>query len=254
MSAHVRCKIDGPLARITLDRPPLNILTTAMMRDLAGELDRISALPEVRLVRLDAEGKAFSAGVDVADHEGELVRPMMDALRQLFEALARVPVPIVSIVQGAALGGGCELVLGTDICLAADTATFGQPEIRLGLFAPPASVLLPRIIGERRALALLLSGETIPAAEAQAIGLVHRVFPAQKLASEADAWLGKLLEMSGAALRMTKRAVATAHACEENVAQRAVQALYLDELMKTEDANEGVRAFIAKRRPEWKHR
>ncbi len=254
MSAHLRCTVDGPLARITLDRPPLNVLTTAMMRELAAELDRVSAMSAVRVLRLDAEGKAFSAGVDVADHEGDLVKPMMDALRQLFDALARVPVPTVSIVQGAALGGGCELVLGTDICLASDRATFGQPEIRLGLFAPPASVLLPRIVGERRAMMLLLTGETIPASEAQAIGIVQRVFPADTLAAEADAWIGKLLEMSGAALRLTKRAVATARNCEAGVAQRAVQALYMDELMKTEDANEGVSAFIAKRRPEWKHR
>ena len=254
MGAHVRCTIEGPLGRITLDRPPLNILTTAMMQDLAAELDRVAALAAVRVVTIDAEGKAFCAGVDVADHEGDLVGPMMDALRQLFEALASVSVPIVSLVHGAALGGGCELVLGTDVTLASEKATFGQPEIRLGLFAPPASVLLPRIVGERRATALLLSGETIPAAEAQAIGIVHRVFPAETFANDAGAWLGKMLEMSGPALRLAKRAIVAGRGCEESVAQRKVQALYLDELMRTDDANEGVSAFLAKRPPVWKHR
>jgi enoyl-CoA hydratase/carnithine racemase len=163
MAENVRVSEGGPMARITLHRPPLNVLTTSMLRDLATALDRVAADDDVRLVRLDAEGKVFSAGVDVGDHAGEALAPMMDAFVAVFEAFERVPVPTVAVVHGAALGGGCELTLATDLCLASDAASFGQPEIRLGVLAPPASVLLPRLVGERRAFDLLLSGETMPA-------------------------------------------------------------------------------------------
>jgi cyclohexa-1,5-dienecarbonyl-CoA hydratase len=254
MSEHVRLAIEGPLARITLDRPPLNILTTAMMRDLAEALGRADASAEVRLVRLDAVGKVFSAGVDVADHEGDLLRPMMDSLRSLFDAFERVGTPTVVVVHGAALGGGCEVALGADLCLASERASFGQPEIRLGVFAPPASVLLPRICGERNALDFLLGGETVPAEEARRLGIVNRVFPAETFDRDVDAYLGRLLEYSGSALRLAKRAVTATRALDRGGAQRAVFDLYLDELMKTPDANEGLRAFLEKRPPVWRHR
>lgn len=254
MSDLVRLSFEGPLARITLDRPPLNILTTAMMRELGASLDRASARAETRLVRLDAAGKVFSAGVDVADHEGPKLRPMMEALRDLFDAFDRVPVPTVAVVHGAALGGGMEVALGTDLCIASDRASFGQPEIRLGVFAPPASVLLPRVCGERRALGLLLTGETIPATEAHAMGIVNRVFPAESFDADSSAFLARLLEHSGAALRLAKRAVVSTRALERGSAQRAVFDQYMDELMETADAHEGLRAFLEKRPPAWRHR
>ncbi len=254
MTPFVRFAVQGPVARITLDRPPLNILTTAMMRDLAELLDRHGSAPEVRVVRLDAVGKAFCAGVDVGEHEGAALTPMMDALRGLFDALARVQVPTVSLAHGAALGGGSELVLGTDVCLASERASFGQPEVRLGLFAPPASALLPRISGERRALALLLTGETVSASEAQAIGIVHRIFPESTFQEDADAWIDRLLTLSGSALRMVKRAVLTTRGLRAEEALDAVDRLYREELMQTEDAREGLRAFLEKRPPAWKHR
>jgi cyclohexa-1,5-dienecarbonyl-CoA hydratase len=253
MSECVRFAIDGPLARITLDRPPLNVLTTAMLSALADALARAGADPAVRVVRLDAAGKAFSAGVDVADHVGERIGPMMDALARLFETFEATATPIACVVQGAALGGGMEVVLGADLCWASDRASFGQPEIRLGLFAPPASVLLPRLVGERRAAELLLTGETVGAEEARAIGLVHRVFPHDDLAREAAARIGKLLELSGAALRQAKAAQRLARGRTVADGLRAVDRQYRDELMRTADAHEGLAAFREKRPARWKH-
>ena len=254
MSEGIRLGLEGSVARVTLDRPPLNILTTAMLRALADSLLSAASSPGVRLIRLDAEGKAFSAGVDVADHVGDKVRSMMEALLELFEALDRVEQPTVSVVQGAALGGGCELVLGTDLCLASTRATFGQPEIRLGLFAPPASVLLPRCIGERRALELLLTGETLSAERAERLGLVNRVYDEDRFAPEVDGFFNGLLEHSDVALRQTKRAVRAARQRSVVDGYREVNRLYLEELMRSEDAHEGLRAFIEKRRPTWSHR
>lgn len=254
MSEMIRLTTDGPLAVVTLDRPPLNVLTIEMMRDLAAALRAAAGAPAVRVIRLDASGKAFSAGVDVGDHMGDKLPAMMDALGDLFRTLETIAQPVVAVVQGAALGGGCELLAGCDLVIAGERATFGQPEIRLGVFAPPASVLLPKLLGERRALALLLTGEIVTAAEAERIGLVNRVVPDASLGTESTAWIGRLLDLSGAALRLAKRAVTSTRGLSVRDAHRELHELYLDELMKTEDAGEGLAAFVEKRTPTWKHR
>jgi len=254
METTVRLSIEGPLARITLDRPPLNVLTIAMLDTLSGHLERIAEDRTVRVVRLDAIGKVFSAGVDVGDHVGDKVRAMMDSLVRLFESFERVPQPIVAAVHGAALGGGCEVVLGADLRWASDRASFGQPEVRLGLFAPPASVLLPRLIGEGRALQLLLTGETVSAADAERMGLVEAVVPADRFEDEVDARFARLLELSGEALRQAKAAVRAVRDRSPAEGHRALHRIYLDELMQTADAAEGLASFLEKRSPSWSHR
>jgi cyclohexa-1,5-dienecarbonyl-CoA hydratase len=251
--SHVKLSQDGGVARLTLDRPPVNVLTTRMLLDLAGHLEQIADDDAVRVVLLDAAGKLFSAGVDVEDHVGDKVRSMMEALDRLFGVLARVPQPTVAAVQGAALGGGCELVLGTDLCLASSRAKFGQPEIKLGLFAPPASMLLPRLVGERKALELLLTGDPVSAEEACRLGLVNRVLPDEGFRDEVDRFMAELAGLSGPALRLAKRAVLETRGRGVDEAQRGLRDLYLNELMQTHDANEGLAAFLEKREPAWKH-
>ena len=250
----IRASVEGGLARITLDRPPLNVLTTAMMRQLAAELDRAAGDRAVRLVRIDAAGKAFSAGVDVGEHLGDLLPPMMEALTELFAAFERIPQPAVAVVQGPALGGGLEVVLGCDLVVASERATFGQPEIKLGVFAPPATVLLPRRIGLGAAATMLLTGETVDAAEAKRLGLASAVLPAEGFDAAADAWVGRLLALSGAALLHAKRALKAAVELPAADAHVRLHDLYLTELMATDDAREGLRAFVEKRPPGWKHR
>jgi cyclohexa-1,5-dienecarbonyl-CoA hydratase len=178
----------------------------------------------------------------------------MDALAQLFTAFDAVPQPIVAVVQGAALGGGLELLLGCDLVLASETATFGQPEIKLGVFAPPATVLLPRLIGARAATRLLLTGESFDARAAERLGLVHEVVAAGGLEEAAAARVGALLALSGAALRHAKRAIREARDAPVAEAHARLHALYLGSLMSTEDAHEGLRSFMEKRPPAWKHR
>ena len=250
----LRTEVAEGRARIVLDRPPVNVLTTSMMTDLAGALRTVSGDSRVRVVTLSAAGKTFSAGVDVADHVGDKLPPMMEALADLFRALEGVPQPLVAIVQGACLGGGLELVLGCDLVLASERASFGQPEIKLGVFAPPATVLLPRLIGERRAAGMLLLGESIDALQAERIGLVHQVFPADGFESASDAWVAKLLALSGAALARAKAALAASRALPLRAAHERVHDLYLNDLMRTEDATEGLSSFVAKRPPVWRHR
>jgi cyclohexa-1,5-dienecarbonyl-CoA hydratase len=250
----VRTTIASGLARITLDRPPVNVLTTAMMGELAAALRRTAADDAVRVIRLDAAGKTFSAGVDVGEHLGELLSSMMAALADLFVAFDGVPQPIVAVVQGAALGGGLEVVLGCDLVVASEQATFGQPEIKLGVFAPPATVLLPRRIGLQAATGMLLTGATVRAAEAQRLGLVHEVFSDDGFDAAASAWIGKLLALSGAALRHAKRALRESTGMALREAHARVHDLYMNDLMATEDAHEGLRSFVEKRAAVWKHR
>jgi cyclohexa-1,5-dienecarbonyl-CoA hydratase len=253
-SPGLEVRLDRPVARLTLDRPPLNVLTTAMMRGLARALDEAAGTEGIHLVRIDAVGRAFCAGVDVGEHLGDALDPMIDALRLLFEALDRTPLVTVAVVHAAALGGGCELALGTDLCVAAEGAVLGQPEIKLGVFAPPASVLLPRLVGERRALGMLLGGEPVTAAEARVMGLVNEVFPDQGFTAAADAWIARLAALSGAALRNAKRAVTAARSLAPGEAHARVLDLYLDDMKTTQDAQEGLQAFLDKRAPVWRHR
>lgn len=250
----VRVSEGDGLARITLDRPPVNVLTTSMMRELSAALRRVTADSSVRVVRLDAVGKAFSAGVDVGDHLGDRLPAMMDALSDLFAAFASVPQPIVAVVDGAALGGGLEVVLGCDLVIASEKATFGQPEIKLGVFAPPATVLLPRRIGAGPATRMLLTGDTVSALEAKRLGLVNEVFAVDGFESAAHAWIDKLLALSGAALVLAKRALRESSGLPAGEAHERLHDIYMYDLMATNDAHEGLRSFVEKRPAVWKHR
>lgn len=250
----IEVAIASGLATITLDRPPVNVLTGEMMRALATALRKVSLDETVRVVRLDAAGKTFSAGVDVGEHLGDALTEMMSALADLFVAFESVPHPIVAVVQGAALGGGLEIVLGCDLVVASERATFGQPEIKLGVFAPPATVLLPRRIGLGAATAMLFTGESVDVAEAKRLGLVNAVFPVEGFEAATSAWIAKLLALSGAALRRAKRALQAASGHHVREAHQRMHDIYMNDLMATEDAAEGLRAFVEKRPAVWKHR
>lgn len=254
MIAGIDLQYEGPLAKIVIDLPPLNILTNDALTALNGSFVTASAHAGVRLIRLEARGKLFSAGVDVGDHVEGKVQTMMHRLLELFETLDRIEQPTLGVVHGDALGGGCELIAALDLCYAADDARFGQPEIKLGLFAPPASVLLPRLIGERRALEMLLTGEPVAAELAAQWGLINGCYPAHELSARVDAVCGRMLKLSGMALRQAKRAVQISRDGSIADAHRAVHDQYLDELMESEDAHEGLAAFLEKREPDWRHR
>ncbi|MBI3029422.1 MAG: enoyl-CoA hydratase/isomerase family protein [Candidatus Rokubacteria bacterium] len=250
----LRLGVAEGVARLVLARPPLNILTIDMMEELNGALERVQSLLEVRALVLAAEGKAFSAGVAVEDHLGDRVKPMLEAFHRIFHLLRALPCPSVAAVQGAALGGGSELATFCDFVIASEAATFGQPEIKVGVFPPIAAVHYPARIGLARTLQLLLTGEVIGAKEAERIGLVDRVVPAAQLPAAVEEVLAKLSDKSRAVLALTRRAVLDAAGQPFEAALRAVEALYHAELMATEDAHEGLKAFVEKRAPVWKHR
>jgi cyclohexa-1,5-dienecarbonyl-CoA hydratase len=244
---------DG-VARLVLNKPPLNVLDIAMMREISTALEGLGDDPAVKVLVFEAaEGsKTFSAGVDVSEHTADMVGEMIEVFHRIFRLLDALEVPTVAVVGGAALGGGCELALFCDMVIASEKASFGQPEIQVGVFAPVAVVALPGIIGPKRAMELLLTGDRIRAPEAERLGLVNRVVPPDELGVAVDALVGKLTKLSAAVLRLTKRAVRVGSVGSFADGLAAVEEVYLGPLMATEDAQEGLAAFMEKRAPVWK--
>jgi cyclohexa-1,5-dienecarbonyl-CoA hydratase len=241
---------DDTSYRVTLADPPLHILDIALLEELRGALAQVK--PDRHLLIIDAQGdKAFSAGASVQDHLGETVAIMLQYFHDCFRMLAKLDIVTVSLVRGAALGGGCELALACDFVLASDRATFGQPEINLGVFPPVAAYQLSRQTFPRRGLELLLAGDPIDAATAERLGLVNAVFPIAEFDTRATEWLQRITKQSASSLRFAKRAFRIAQSADFDERLAAVERLYLEELMQTRDANEGLNAFIEKRKPSW---
>jgi len=244
---------DANSYRITLADPPLHILDIAMLNDLRDAVARVRN--DRHCLIIDAQGdKAFSAGASVQDHLGDRVIEMLRVFHDCFRALARLELTTVALVRGAALGGGCELAMVCDFVLASDRARFGQPEINLGVFPPVAAYQLSRQIAPRRGLELLLTGDPIDAATAEQHGLVNAVFPAAEFDSKCEEWLARLYRQSASSLRFAKKAFRLAQSDDFEERLAKVERLYLDELMKTDDATEGLNAFLEKRKPEWRGR
>lgn len=244
----------GPATRITLDRPPVNVLTIAMLEELSGAVEEAARNPEARAIIVTGAGKAFCAGVDVADHEVDRVEAMIGAFSRAIRALLDSELPVVAVLNGAALGGGLELALACDVVLARAGAKLGQPEIRLGVFPPAAAALLPRRIGLQGAMDLILTGRTITAEEGAAMGLVNRVVDGEELDAAAEEYVGQLTALSRPVLTLARRAVREGLDRPVEAALDLADRLYLEELMQLEDPYEGLAAFAAKRAPVWSDR
>ena len=242
------------MGSLVLNRPPLNVMNIAMMREMNAALEQLLHHPTAKVLLIKAEGKAFSAGVDVADHTADKVGLMMKEFHRLFELIDQFKIPVIAVVDGAALGGGCELAVFCDMIIASERAKFGQPEIKVGVFPPIATVIFPRLIGRNRALEWLMNGETITAREAEGIGLVNRVFPIEGFADHVKTFVSKFTAQSKVIIEMTKKAVDSSLRRPVLEALTDAEKLYLNEMMKTEDANEGLKAFLEKRQPVWKNK
>lgn len=247
----VHVTIERGLARVELDRPPVNVLDLEAAAELAVAIERAAARDDVAVIALAGRGRAFCAGVDVRDHLPDRGADMLHTFHRACLALLGAPQPVVAVVQGAALGGGCELTLACDLVIASERATFGQPEIRLGVFPPLAAVALPRMIPGHLAGELLLTGRTVTAAEAARIGLVNRVVEESTLSAAAEEALGGLLALSPASLRLTKEAMRRSGARPTAEEIGAAERFYVERLMRTPDAVEGLEAFLGKRPPRW---
>jgi cyclohexa-1,5-dienecarbonyl-CoA hydratase len=244
-------KKDG-VARITINRPPLNILNIRTLEEMNHVLAGLRTDDEVKVVVITAAGnRAFCAGVDVGEHMGVKLPRMIEVFHRLFILLVEVDKPTIAVVKGLALGGGCEVVIGCDMAIASDTAQFGQPEIKLGVYPPPASVLLPRLLGRKRAFELILSGDNIDAGEAERIGLINKVVPEPELETAADEFIQRFTANSGLALSQARRAIY--RNCDLEF-HKAMEITGIDAVavMTGENSVEGLTAFFEKRKPVWK--
>jgi cyclohexa-1,5-dienecarbonyl-CoA hydratase len=251
---HITFKKQDGVGKITLSKSPLNVLNIEMMREINSVLEGLNSDPSAKVLVFEAvEGsKAFSAGVDVSEHTAEQVEEMIEVFHRMFRLLDGLEIPTVAVVGGAALGGGCELALFCDMVIASEKASFGQPEIQVGVLPPIAVVALPEIVGPKKTMEMVLTGDRIRADEAERLGLINKVVTPEELQTAADEFVGKLSKMSGAILRITKRAVRLGSIGSFADGLAAVEDLYLGPLMDTEDAHEGLAAFMEKRPPVWK--
>jgi cyclohexa-1,5-dienecarbonyl-CoA hydratase len=250
--ARVVVNIAPPVARLALNHPPLNVIDIAMMEELAQALGEIEVRSDVSVVVLSGVGKAFSAGVDVAAHTPDKVEGMLLKFHAVIRALVASRKVTVAAVHGHCLGGGAEMAMVCDVVYTAASAQWGFPEIKLGCYPPVACTALAALVGQKRAAELILRGRTISGVEAAEMGLASGAVPDQKMAAVVDRTVQELLGLSAAALAVTKKAIYAWDAMHFDKGLAQAEKIYLEELMKTADAQEGVRAFIEKRAPKWR--
>src|SRR5437667_3085346 len=243
--------VQPPVGRIALNNPPLNVIDLAMMEELAQTLGQIEARPDVSVVILNGQGKAFSAGVDVAAHTPQKVEEMLTKFHTVIRTLVASKKVTIAAVHGCCLGGGAELAMVCDVVYTTDSAQWGFPEIKLGCYPPVACTALAALVGQKRAAELMLTGRTISGGEAAEIGLANRSVPEAELAGAVEECVERLRELSPAALAITKKAIYAWDSMHFDKGLARAEKTYFEELMKTADAQEGIRAFMEKRPAKW---
>ncbi|MHB8218538.1 MAG: enoyl-CoA hydratase/isomerase family protein [Candidatus Sulfotelmatobacter sp.] len=243
--------IGSPVARIVLRHAPLNVIDIAMMEELAQALAEVEARSDISVVVLSGEGKGFSAGVDVAAHTADKVEEMLLKFHAVVRLLVFSKKVTIAAVHGHCLGGGAELAMVCDMVYSAASAQWGFPEIKLGCYPPVACTALAALVGQKRAAELILTGRTISGAEAAEMGLANRSVADEELAGVVDQTVHELVRLSPAALAITKKAIYAWDATHFDKGLARAEKIYLEELIKTADAQEGICAFIEKREPKW---
>lgn len=246
---------EDAVARVILDDGKANILDSIMMKEITDFLESLKGNQDIKLITFEGAGGNFSYGASVAEHTKERAAEMLEGFHQMFFTLIGLHTPTLAKLSGQCLGGGFELPLACNFVFADRTAKIGQPEIILGVFAPPASVMLPLKIGSARADELLITGRIISADEAKSMGLINEVFddkPAMDTAT--DEWISKnILRKSASSLRYATKAARASFDFFMLKHLPLFAEMYVKEMMETHDANEGINAFLEKRKPVWKN-
>jgi cyclohexa-1,5-dienecarbonyl-CoA hydratase len=249
----IHTSVEDGIGKLVLSYPPLNILSREVMAELRAKLHALEADRTIRVLLLQAEGKHFSAGAAVGEHLPPEHEEMIPEFLDTIALLAAFPLPVIAAVRGRCLGGGFELILAADLVVAGEGAALGTPEIVLGVFPPVACAFLPDLASPGAAAEIVFTGDSLTAQQAHEIGIVRRVVADDKVEQEALALAQRIARHSAAALRANKRALRAGYATRRSEALEAAGRVYLDELMQTADAVEGLRAFTEKRQPVWQH-
>lgn len=251
VTERISLEIAPPVARIALANPPLNVIDVPIMEQLAGVLTEIDCQPEISAILITGEGKAFSAGVDVEAHTPEKIEEMLQKFHGVIRALVATRKVTIAAVHGHCLGGGAELAMVCDMAYTAESAQWGFPEVKLGCYPPVACTALAALVGQKRAAELILTGRIITGAEAAGIGLATRAVADGQLECAVSECIQQLGRLSSAALAITKKASYAWDSMHFDKGLARAEKIYLEELMKTADAQEGIRAFREKREPKW---
>ena len=249
----IQVEKSNDIGKILFNNGDWNILNIEMMKQINEALEGFLNDQSLKAVVIGHTGRSFSAGVDVGEHMGDLAPKMLKEFHGMFKRLNRFNCPTIASVKGAALGGGCEVAVFCDIVIASEKAKFGQPEIKVGVFPPVSVLIFPYLTSQKKAYELLLQGETIGANEAHRIGLVNHVFSVDSYKQEFEQFLERFGKISTVVLQHTKKAIRLGFADDFDSQIDKIEEYYLNELMKTHDANEGLKAFVEKRAPEWKN-
>lgn len=246
---------NNSVARVILDDGKGNVLDSIMMKELNDLLDSLKNNNDIKLITFEGAGKHFSFGASVEEHTKENAPQMLKEFHQLFYTITDLAIPALAKISGQCLGGGLELALICNFLFADKTSNLGQPEILLGVFPPPASVILPLKIGNAKAESLIITGKAISAEEGKAMGLINEVYEDKDtMEKELDEWIKKnIINKSASSLRYVVRASRTTFNHLLRKMLPAVEEMYIKELMETDDANEGINSFLEKRKPNWKN-
>ena len=250
----LQLELNAPVARIGLSSPPLNVIDVCMMEELAAALAEVEAKADISVVVFSGAGKSFSAGVDVAAHTPEKSHSMLEKFHAAIRGLVATRKITIAAVHGHCLGGGAELAMVCDMVYTAEDAKWGFPEIQLGCFPPVAATALAALIGQKCAADLILTGRSISGVEAARIGLANEAVASDQLGNKVGEAVNRLSELSPAALAITKKAIYAWDSIHFDKGLGRAEKIYFEELMRTEDAQEGIRAFLEKRDPQWKGR
>ena len=249
--ASISFEIEDAIAHLILRNPPVNIIDIRMMDELKQVLAEIESEPQVVAVIVRGEGKAFSAGVDIAAHAPDKIEEVLAKFHGIVRALVASRKVTVAAVHGLCLGGGAELAMMCDLAYTSEDAEWGFPEIKLACFPPVASTALSALVGPKKAAELILTGRSVTGREAGEIGLATRSVPDSLLNSSVQACVAQLVRLSPAALSVAKEASYAWDSVHFEKGLARAEKIYLEELIKTQDAKEGIRAFLEKRPPKW---
>ena len=247
-------QIVSSIAHVTLNHPQYNLLTVPMMSELAEAIESLNGRGDIKCILLDSSQKVFSLGISREDSKPDRVFQTLDAFNRVFQAIAEISKPLIIVVNGQAVGAGSELVAFGDMIIATPNARFSQPEVKLGVFPPFASIMLPALIGSKKAYELILTGQALTAEEARDLGFVNRVVPEAELENAVRDILARIVEFSGPVLEMTKKVIQSTLGLPLTEAIKKSQDIYLNQLMALEDSKEGVRAVLENRKPVWKNK
>jgi cyclohexa-1,5-dienecarbonyl-CoA hydratase len=252
--ARISLDVQQTVARVSLRNPPLNVLDIPMMEELATALAEIESQPQIAVIIFRGEGKCFSAGVDVAAHTPAKVESMLAKFHAVIRALMASKKITIAMVRRHCLGGGAELAMVCDLVYTVEDAQWGFPEIKLGCYPPVAATALAALVGQKHAADLILTGRTITGSEAAKIGLANAAVAETEVHSAVEQVIDRLSKLSPAALAIAKKAIYAWDSMHFDKGLARAEKIYLEELMKSEDAQEGISAFLEKREPVWKHR